>query len=158
MLVQKEPHAMDGLPHIWHVLWVHGWGLTSLGHNQYTRILFINTSEHPSGGTRFGENCKTTKPSSGLSILLGEEPHAMDGLPSTPYVLWVHRQRLILPGTQSIHRGVVHPSLRAPKLLWDQIWWELQNHKDILRIEYVTRWRTTCYGWVAKHSICFMSA
>ena len=47
------------------LLWVHGQGLTSLGHNQYTVILFIQIPEHPSCGTRFGENCKNTMPSSG---------------------------------------------------------------------------------------------
>ena len=94
MLLHEEPQAIDGLPHNSHVLWVHGQGLTSLGRNQYNRMLFIETSEHPSCETRFGENCKTTQPSSGLSMLLGEEPQGMDGLPTVPYVLWVHMQGL----------------------------------------------------------------
>ena len=39
---------MDVLAPIPYVLWVHGQGLTSLGHNQYTmRILFIQVSEYP---------------------------------------------------------------------------------------------------------------
>ena len=41
------------LPPIPYNLWVHGQGLTSLGHNQYTRILFIQASVHPSCGTRY---------------------------------------------------------------------------------------------------------
>jgi len=41
-------------------MWVNGQGLFSLRHNQYTSILFIQASGHPSSDTRFGENCKTT--------------------------------------------------------------------------------------------------
>jgi hypothetical protein len=94
MLLHKEPRVKDWLPPISHVLWVHGQGLTSLEHNQYHTIMLIQASEHPTSGTKFGENCKTTKPSSGLSMLLGEEPHAMGGLPSVPYLLYVHGQGL----------------------------------------------------------------
>ena len=40
ILVGEEPHAMDVLPHIPHILWVvHGQDLISLGRNQYTGIL-----------------------------------------------------------------------------------------------------------------------
>ena len=58
----------------------------SLGHNQYTGVLSIQTHKHPSCGTRFDENCKTTMPSSGLCILLHKEQHAMDMLPPIPFV------------------------------------------------------------------------
>ena len=56
-----------------------------LGHSQYTMILFIQASEHPSYETRFGENfCRSTKPSSGWCVILSEEAHDMDVLP--PYI------------------------------------------------------------------------
>ena len=75
ILLHDKPHAMDVLPPIPDVLQVHGQGLTSMGHTQYTRILFIQASEHPSCETRFGENCKTTKPSSVLSITKVQAPN-----------------------------------------------------------------------------------
>ena len=37
-MLGKEPHAIDMLSPIPYVLWVHGLGLTRLGHNQYTEI------------------------------------------------------------------------------------------------------------------------
>ena len=120
MLLGEEPYFMDGLPHIPYVLWVHMQDLTSLGHNQYTGVLSIKALEHPSCGTRFDENCKTTKPSLGLSMMLGEEPHAMDGLPRVPYVLWVHMQGLTSMG-HSQCTGMLSVQVRAPKLR-DQIW------------------------------------
>jgi hypothetical protein len=86
MLLYEKLQTKDVLPAIPYVLWVHVQGITSLKHNQYTIILFIQASEHPRCGTRFGENCKTMKPSSGLSMLLSEEPHAMYVLPSISYV------------------------------------------------------------------------
>ena len=58
MLLGEEPYAMDGLPSIPHVLWVHTEGLTSLGHTQYTGVLSIQASEYPRCVFRFGENCK----------------------------------------------------------------------------------------------------
>ena len=58
MLLHDEQHAMNGLSPIPHVLWVHGQTLTSMGHNQYTRVLFIHTLEHPRCGTTFGETSK----------------------------------------------------------------------------------------------------
>ena len=65
MLLHEEPHAMGVLTPICHALWVHSQGLTSLGYNQYTRILFIHTSEHQSCGTISCENqYKNTKLSS----------------------------------------------------------------------------------------------
>ena len=77
------------------------------------------TLGHPRCGTRFGENCKTTKPSSGWCMLLHKEQHAMDILPPISFVgAWARSDK---SGTQSIHYDPVHPSLRAPKL-WDQIW------------------------------------
>ena len=75
-------------------LWVHRQGFISLRHNQYTMILFIQASEHSSCGTRFGENCKTTKLSSGLSRLLSEEPLDKDTLSPFPHVLCMHWQGL----------------------------------------------------------------
>ena len=76
------------------VLWVHVQGMTHLGHNQYTGILFIRALEHSSCGTRSGKNCKISKLSSGLSMLLREEPQDMDILSTIPPVLWVHDQGL----------------------------------------------------------------
>ena len=75
--------------------------MTSLGHNQYTMIMFmfIRASEHPSCGIReFGENYKSTKPSSGWCILLGEEPHVMDMVPLIPHVLWLYGKGLTSMG------------------------------------------------------------
>ena len=72
-VVTWRTKAIDLLPPIAHVFWVHGQGLICMGHNQYIKILFIQASEYPSCGTRFGKNYKTTKPSSGLSMLLSEE-------------------------------------------------------------------------------------
>ena len=71
MLSSEEPHAMYVLPIIPHaVLSVHGQGLTSLCHNQYTGIWFIQATEHPSFGTRFGGKCKTMMSSLGWCMLL----------------------------------------------------------------------------------------
>ena len=103
MLLWVEQQAMYVLPPIPHILWVYRQGLTSLGHNQYTRILIIQASKHPSCGTRFVETCKTTRPSSGLSMLLWGEPHTRDVLQNIPQVLWVHWARYNKPETQSIH-------------------------------------------------------
>ena len=87
MLLSEEPQALDILPPIAHILWVHEQGPTSLGHTQYTNIIFIQTLEQPSCGTRFDENCKTTNPSPWLSMLWNEEPHVLDVLSSIPRVL-----------------------------------------------------------------------
>ena len=75
-----------------HVLRVHGQGLANLKYNQYIGVLSTQATEHPSCGTKFGENCKDTKPSSGLSMLSNEKPQAMYVLPSILNVLWVHRK------------------------------------------------------------------
>ena len=76
--MKKKGHDM--LSPIPHILWVHGQGLTRLGYSRYTsRITIIQASHHPScGSTRSDENYKTTKPSSGLSMLLSKEPHTMN--------------------------------------------------------------------------------
>ena len=93
MLLYEEPHAdIDVLPPIPHILLVHGHDLASLGYNQYTMIMFIQASAHPSSGTRYDENCKTTKPSSVLSVLLSEESQAIDVLSIIPRVLCVYWQ------------------------------------------------------------------
>ena len=92
-VAKLEPHAMNVLPIDHMFFYVHGKGLTSLHHNQYTGNLFIQASEHPpSCWTRFGENCKTTKPSPGLSMLLKKK--AMDVLTSILHMLLVHGQGL----------------------------------------------------------------
>ena len=62
-----------------------------------------------------------------------------------------------MPKIQSTHRDTVHLSLRAPKL-WDQIWWELQNHQATLRTEYIISWIITGNGCVATHSMCLVGA
>ena len=85
-----KPHVMDMLPPIPYVLWVHGQGLTSLGHNQCTEMLSNPAIYHPDCRTRLGRICKTTMPSSGWCILVGEEPHAMDTLPWMCYHIF-HR-------------------------------------------------------------------
>ena len=79
-----------------HVLLVHAQGQTSLGHNQYTGILLITTSEHQNCGTRFGngKNCKTIRPSSGWCMLLHEGPQAIDVLSHIPHILQDHIQSL----------------------------------------------------------------
>ena len=53
--------------------------------------------------------------------------------------------------------GSCSTKLRAPKL-WDQIWWELQNHQAILRIEHDVKWDIIGHGYVTKHSTCFVAA
>ena len=75
-----------------HILCVHGQGLTSLGHNQYTRILFIPPSVYPSYGNKLDEDCKTTKPSPGMGMFLSEEPQGMEVLPLIEHILWVYVQ------------------------------------------------------------------
>ena len=71
---------------------VYGQGLTSLGHNQYTRILFVQASVYPSYGTKFREDCKTTKPSLDIGIFLSKEPQGMEVLPLIEHILWVYVQ------------------------------------------------------------------
>ena len=62
MLSHEEQHTIDVLPPTPLVLCVHGQGLTSLKHSQYTWAPFIKATQHPSYGTRFGEkNYKTTR-------------------------------------------------------------------------------------------------
>ena len=90
MLLHEEPHCADVVPSIPHILWVQWQRLTCLGHNQYTRILFVKATVHPRSGTSFCENCKTNMPSSGLSVLLSEELHAIVLLPDILHVLCVH--------------------------------------------------------------------
>ena len=93
-----------------HILCVHGQGLTSLGHNQYTRILFIQASVYPSYGTKSSEDCKTTKPSLDIGMFLSEEPQGTEVLPLTAYALFVyvqgissmkHNQHTGIPFTQA---------------------------------------------------------
>ena len=86
-------------------------------------------------------------------MLLHEKQHAMDGLPFIPHVLWVHDQgfRSHKPGTQLIHCDPVQPSLRAPKLLGQRIWRELQKHQAIPRVVYIGRRKTTCHGCTITH-------
>ena len=82
MLLSEEPDAMNVLPSIQYILWVHVQGLASLGHNQYIGVLSIQAHKAPiSCGTRFDENCKTTNSCSSWCLLLHEEQHAMDMLP-----------------------------------------------------------------------------
>ena len=76
-----------------HVLWVHGQGRRRLGNNQYTGMLYIRATEHPSCRTRFGITCKTTMPSTGWWVwFLHAEPQATDELPPIPYVLLMYAQ------------------------------------------------------------------
>ena len=136
---------------------VHGQGLTDQGHNQYTSILFIQHIEHPSDGIRFGENYKTTIPSSILSMLLSEELQTMSTLPSIPHNSWVHGQ-----GTTSLkhnrYTGVLSiQAHRAPKQ-WDQIWRGLQNNHVILSLVYILSRRTTCHGCITTHSAYLIGA
>ena len=161
MLLYEEQQVVDMLPPIPHMLWVHGQGLTSLGHIQYTRILAIKASEQPSCGTRFSETCNTTRPSSGLSILLHKEPDVMYMLPLIPHILWVHgkcikslkynqyTEMLSIQATE--HPICVNPRHRALNL-WDQIWSELQNIDAILRLVYVDIWGTAGHEYVVTHS------
>ena len=81
-----KPHVMNMLPPTPYVLWVHGRGLTSLVHNQCTEMLSNQATENPSCRTIFGRICKTTMPSLGWCILLGEEPHVMNVLPHIPQI------------------------------------------------------------------------
>ena len=81
MLLHKEQHAMGVLVSIPYILWVYGQGITSLKHNQSTWVLSIQPLGHPSCGARFGENCKSTMPSSGWCVFLHEQPQGMDILP-----------------------------------------------------------------------------
>ena len=136
---------------------MHGKGLTSLHHNQYTGNLFIQASEHPpSCWTRFGENCKTTKPSPGLSMLLKKTGNGCADKHSTHVIsAWTRSTK---SETQSIHRDPVHLIYRTPTL-WEQIWWELlQNYDAILRLLYVLTWRTKVHGWLTTHSMCLVDA
>ena len=48
MLLSGEPHAMDILPIIPHVLCVYGQGLKKLKHHQYMRMAFIQATDQPS--------------------------------------------------------------------------------------------------------------
>ena len=94
LLLSEEPEDMNVLPPISHVFCVHGQSLTSLWHNQYTGMIFIQASQHPSCGTKFSWECKTTNPSSGLSMLLNKKPQTMDMIPSIANILWVYVQGL----------------------------------------------------------------
>jgi hypothetical protein len=59
-VVYGESQLMDVLPSHSYILEVHGQGLTSLGHDQYTMIPHIHTIMHPRFGIRFdgNKNCK----------------------------------------------------------------------------------------------------
>ena len=137
---------MDILSPIWHVLWVHVQGLTSLGNNQYTRIMFIQSSEYPSCGTRFDENCKTTRSyvvtwrTTGHICMLSSISHVLG--------VWASSNK---PETEVIDSDATHTSHKEPKL-WAQIWWELQNNRAILRLEYVVTWKPTDHECIAKYS------
>ena len=93
-VVTKGTKAVEVLLFTAYVLWVHMQGLTSLGYNQYTRILFIPASMYPDCGPIFGENWKTTKPSPGMSMLLSEEPQGMEVLPLIEHDIYVHGKSL----------------------------------------------------------------
>ena len=66
--------------------------ITTLWYIHYTGIMIIQATEHPSCGTRFGDNCRTMMPSSGCCMLLYEEPQVMVVLLPISYDLWVHGQ------------------------------------------------------------------
>ena len=85
MLLSKEPHTMDVLSSIPRVSWVHEQGLKSLEYNQYKGMPSIQDTEHPSGVTRFGENCKRTMLSSGWCMLLHEEPQRLPWMCCHPF-------------------------------------------------------------------------
>jgi len=144
---------MDILSPISHVLWLHVQGLTSLWPNQYTEILLIQELcdqiwwELQNYQAILKIEYVTRWRTTGHEYVTKHATYSMHACAA----------RSNMPEIQSTHRDAVHLSLRAPNL-WDQIWWELQNYKAILGIEYVVRRKTTCHGWVAKHSIYFMSA
>ena len=94
MLLSEEPHAINVLPSIVHLLWVHMQDLKILNHNQYTGMMSIQTTEHPSSGTRFSRNWKIMMLSLGWCMLLHEELQAMNVWPPIPYVLWVKTKKL----------------------------------------------------------------
>ena len=79
ILLGEDPQVKDILSLIPHIVWIHGQGLTSLGHNQYIGILFIQVSEYQSCVTRFGESWKML--SSMWCILLHEEPNTINVFP-----------------------------------------------------------------------------
>ena len=74
MVLGEEPHAMDVLQSVPYVLEVHRQGLTSMKHNQYTGVMFVQVAVHPSNGSRFIGKCKTTTSSSVWIMLLHKEP------------------------------------------------------------------------------------
>ena len=54
--------------------------------------------------------------------------------------------------THTMHWDAFHPSLRAPKLWIQRIWWEPQKYQAILRVMYIVRWRITGHRCVSTHS------
>ena len=90
MLYHEGRQAMDVFPSIPHVFIVFGQGLTSMGPNQYTRILFIQASKYSSCGTRFGDTSNIPKSSLGWCMLMHEGPHDIDVLPPISRVLFMH--------------------------------------------------------------------
>ena len=73
--------------------------------------------KHPSCGTKFDENYKTTKPCSGWCLLLQEEQHAMVMLPPIPFVcIWTRSDK---PGNNQNTLGSCsskHQSTQAVEL------------------------------------------
>ena len=57
--------AMDGLPCISHILWIHGKGIISLGYNPYIGMPSIQAMDHQSYGSRFYRSCKPLNHSQG---------------------------------------------------------------------------------------------
>ena len=105
----KVQVVMNGLPPIPYVLWVHGQGLKTLEHNQYTGMPSIRATAYPSWGTRFGSRiCKTTMPSSWWCMLLYETTdYGCVGTHSTCLVgAWTRSDN---PVTQSMHWDVIQP-------------------------------------------------
>ena len=84
--------AMDGLPYISHLLWMHGKDITSMRCNTYRWMPSIQTTDRQSYGARF---CRICKPPSHSQAGMDNVSVVMYGLPPFSHVLWMHGKGMI---------------------------------------------------------------
>ena len=109
--------------HIFHVLWMHWKGLTSLRYNIYIWIPSIQATYHQSCGLTFCRICKPT------SHLQGGVDYDMMingyGWVDMHFICLVNVWEIFdNPGMQSIYMDALHLAHRPPKM-WAHVWQDL---------------------------------
>ena len=132
LVVIQGTRAMDGCPYISHILWMHEKGLTL--------IPSIQATDHPSCGLKHFRICKPPGHPPGRFGIWYRLQVAINGLPTIPYVLWIHWKGFIS------NKAMRHDFAGYT------------NHQAIVMEVLEVIWGTSCHGLVASHSMCLLDA